>query len=179
VKKYIVRLTDQERQELRDICSKGRHSARKLRKANILLESDKGQIDEEISKNLCVGQATVERTRKRFVEGNLKYALSEVSRVGRPRKFDGIQRTALIALACTNPPQGRAVWTAELLAQQMVLLGVVDFISPRSVRMILSEEELKPWQKQEWCNPRSTQNMSGEWKRFLSYMPILLIQHIR
>lgn len=154
MKKYIVRLTDEEREKLHSICSKGHHSARKIRKANILLESDKGQIDEEISKNLNVGPATIERTRRRFVEGNVEYALSEVPRKGRPRKFDGIQRTALIALACTTPPKGRVVWTAELLAERMISLGVVDVISPRSVRMILKEEDLKPWQKQEWCIPK-------------------------
>lgn len=155
MKKYIVELTDEERDDLHDICSKGKHSARKIRKANILLESDKGRTDEEISINLCVGQATVERTRRRFVEGNLKHALIDISRTGRPRKFDGIQRTALVALACTTPPEGRAVWTAELLAQRMVNLGVVDVISPRSIRMILNEEDLKPWQKQQWCIPET------------------------
>lgn len=154
MKKYKVQLTDEERSELQNLCSKGRHSSRKIRKANILLESDSGQTDEQIAQNLGVGQATVERTRRRFVEGNLKYALSDGLRIGRPKKFDGIQRTALIALACTTPPEGRAIWTAELLAEQMVNLGVVEAISPGSVRMILKKEDLKPWQKQQWCIPK-------------------------
>lgn len=125
MKKYNVRLTDEEREELQCLCSKGKHSARKIRKANILLEADRGLTDEQIVQNLNVGQATVERTRRRFVEGNVKYALSDVPRKGRPRKFDGIQRTALVALACTTPPEGCAIWTAERLAERMVSLGLL------------------------------------------------------
>ncbi len=158
MKKYKVQLTDEERNELQNLCSRGKQSSRKIRKANILLESDRGQTDEQIVQNLYVGQATVERTRRRFVEGNLKYALSDVQRNGRPKKFDGVQRTALIALACTTPPQGRAIWTAELLAEQMVGLGVVEAISPGSIRMILKKEDLKPWQKQQWCIPKIDAN---------------------
>lgn len=148
-----MRLTDNEREELQHLCRKGKHLSRKIRKANILLEADKGQMDEQIVRNLGVGQATVERTRRRFVEGNLRYALSDSPRNGRPRKFDGIQKTALIALACTTPPEGCAIWTAERLAERMVSLGVVEAISPGSVRMILKKENLKPWQKQQWCIP--------------------------
>lgn len=154
MKKYQVLLTDEERFELQNLCNKGQTSARKIRKANILLEADSGQMDEEIANNLNVGQATVQRTRQRFVEGNLKHALNDCYRNGRPKIFDGIQEAALVALACTTPPEGRSTWTAELLAEQMVFLGVVDVISPTSVRLMLKKNELKPWQKQEWCIPK-------------------------
>lgn len=153
MKKYCILLTDDERNELQNLCCKGHHASRKIRKANILLEADKGLSDEEISQYLNVGYATVKRTRKRFIEGNLQYALNDCSRNGRPKLFDGIQEAALIALACTTPPRGRSTWTAELLAEQMVFLGVVETISPESVRLVLKKNELKPWQKQEWCIP--------------------------
>jgi transposase len=154
MKKYPIELTDEERTELKNLCSKGKQSSRKIRKANILLEADKGISDEKISENLSVGIATVGRVRRRFVEGNLAYALNDFPRGGRPKIFDGIQEASLTALACTRPPKGRCTWTAELLAEQMIYLGVVEMISPESVRLILKKNDLKPWQKQEWCIPK-------------------------
>lgn len=147
-------MTNEERTELQNICSKGKQASRRIRKANILLEADKGLTDDEISDNLYAGHATIERTRQRFVEGNLRYALDDYPRGGRPKKFDGIQEASLIALACTTPPRGRRTWTAQLLAEQMVHLGVVEVISPETVRLILNRNDLKPWQKQEWCIPK-------------------------
>ena len=154
MEKYLVELTDDEYAELRKVCNKGQQSARKIRKANILLEAAAGRTDDEIVQNLNVGYATVQRTRRRFVEGNLKYALNDCARDGRPKVFDGIQEAALVALACTIPPEGHAVWTMELLTEQMVLLGVAETISRESVRLMLKKNDLKPWQKQEWCIPK-------------------------
>jgi len=154
VEKYLVELTEEECTELRNLCSKGQQSARKIRKANILLEAAAGRTDEEIVRNLNVGYATVQRTRRRFVEGNLKYALNDCLRDGRPKVFDGIQEAALVALACTIPPEGHGVWTMELLTEQMVLLGIAETISRESIRLMLKKNDLKPWQKQEWCIPK-------------------------
>lgn len=154
MKKFLVQLADIEREELLNLCKKGKQSARKIRKANILLEADKNRVDEEIARTLSVSIDTIERTRKKFVEGGLDFALNDYHRSGRPKIIDGIQQAALIALACTRPPKGRCVWTAELLAEQMIHLGVIDAISPESVRLILKKNELKPWQKQEWCIPK-------------------------
>ena len=109
VEKFIVQLLDEERTELLDICSKGKTSARKIRKAHILLEADNGLSDEEIATNLHVGTSTVKRIRKRFVEGNLKFALTDGPRCGRPRKFNGIQEAALVALAYAPLPPKDAV----------------------------------------------------------------------
>jgi transposase len=154
VKKYIVKLTDEERLVLQQLCASGKQVSRKIRKANILLQADRDFSDDEIAYSLCVGHATIERTRQRFVEGNLKYALDDCSRTGRPKRFDGIQEASLVALACTTPPRGRCTWTAELLAEHMIHLGVVDVISAESVRLILKKNDLKPWRKQEWCIPK-------------------------
>jgi transposase len=139
VEKCIVELLDDERIELKDLCRKGTTSARKIRKANILLEASDGLSDEEIANNLNVGISTVRRTRRRFVEGNLKFALTDSFRSGRPREFDGIQEAALVALACTAPPEWHCVWTMELLVEQMVSLGVVETISNETVRMMLKK----------------------------------------
>lgn len=88
MKKYIVKLTNEERLELYNLCSSGKRASRKIRKANILLQADKCFSDDKISNGLCVGHATIERTRRRFVEGNLGYALDDFSRAGRPKKFE-------------------------------------------------------------------------------------------
>lgn len=149
-----MELTSEELTELCNLCSKGQNSARKIRKVNILIEAAAGRTDDEIAQNLKVGYATIQRTRRRFVEGNLQHALTDCPRDGRPKKFDGIQEAALIALACTTPPEGCCIWTTELLAEQMVFLGVVDKISSESVRIMGNKNDLKPWQKQEWCIPK-------------------------
>lgn len=154
MQKYNVELTSEELTELCNLCSKGQNSARKIRKVNILIEAAAGRTDDEIAQNLKVGYATIQRTRRRFVEGNLQHALTDCPRDGRPKKFDGIQEAALIALACTTPPEGCCIWTTELLAEQMVFLGVVDKISSESVRIMGNKNDLKPWQKQEWCIPK-------------------------
>lgn len=154
MEKFIVQLSNEERIELQNLCRKGTGPARKIRKAHILLEADDGISDEEIAYNLNVGVSTVRRTRRRFIEGNLKFALTDGPRSGRPKEFDGIQEAALVALACTTPPEGRCAWTIELLVEQMIFLGVVESISNETVRMMLKKNELKPWQKQEWCIPK-------------------------
>ena len=86
-----------------------------------------------------VGKATVERTRKRFVEGNLPRALNEDPRPGAKRKLDDKQEAFLIATACSTPPAGRPKWTAQLLAERMVELQQVDTLSDETVRRTLKK----------------------------------------
>jgi transposase len=152
--RYIVELTDAERNELTAMTCQGSASARKVRRANILLMADgRAHGDDEISRALSTGTSTVYRTKKRFVEGGLIHALNEASRPGGDRKLDAKQEATLIALACSKPPRGRAKWTMQLLADRLVVLTDVDSISPETVRRRLHENELKPWQKRMWCIP--------------------------
>jgi hypothetical protein len=95
----------------------------------------------------------VYRTKRRFVEGNLHRALSEEPRPGAERKLTGKQEALLVATACTNPPQGRARWTLDLLADAMVKLTDHDSLSHETVRRRLAENGLKPWRKDMWCIP--------------------------
>lgn len=88
---------------------------------------------------LGVGLSTVERTRKRFVEGGLEHALTDLPRPGKARKVDGKQEALLVALACSDPPEGRERWTMQLLAGRLVELGVVDSISDETVRVMLKK----------------------------------------
>jgi len=138
---YIVELTEDERSELRDLIRKGKPSARKVARAHILLQADECATDKAIAASLHVGKATVERTRKRFVEGNLTQALNEDPRPGRLLKLDDKQEAFLIATACSAAPEGRQKWTMQLLADRMVELKQVDTLSDETVRRTLKKTD--------------------------------------
>jgi transposase len=138
-KKYIVDLTDAERSELYDLIKKGTLAARKLTRAHILLQADEGATDAAIAAALHVGERTVERTRQKFVMGNLHYALAERPRKGAKRKLDAKQEARLIATACSTPPEGQKCWTMQLLANELVALQVVETISDETVRRTLKK----------------------------------------
>jgi transposase len=152
--RYIVDLSEAERAELSELTRKGTASARKVKRANILVMADRRKHqDEEIARALGAGPSTIYRTKRRFVEGGLKHALSEARRKGGPRKLDPNEEATLVALACTKPPAGRAKWTMQLLADRLVAVTEVGSISAETVRRRLSENRLKPWQRRMWCIP--------------------------
>lgn len=138
-KKYIVELTEAEKERLLEQINHGKGSARTIKRANILLLADQGKSDPEIVASLSTSLATVERTRQRFVEGNLSYALSEKRRSGRPKTFDEKQEAYLVALACSQAPEGRKCWTMQLLANRLLELAVTDEISAETVRLRLKK----------------------------------------
>lgn len=138
-KKYIVDLTDAEREQLREIIRTGKSSARRVMRAHILLHADEGATDAAIAHALHVGQRTVERTRQKFVQGNLEFALSERPRPGAKRLLDAKQEAFLIATACAKPPDGQAHWTMQLLADELIALQVVETISDETVRRTLKK----------------------------------------
>jgi len=145
---YIVTLTREERATLRELISSGKTAARKIIHARILLKADSskggsGWSDSAISKALDVGTATVERVRKRFVEESLEAALGRRKpRREYKRKLDGDGEAHLIALACSESPQGSARWTLRLLANRMVALGYIDKLSYQTVRRTLKKTNL-------------------------------------
>ena len=138
-KKYHVKLSESERKQLQALLSKGKLSVRKVKRAQILLAADGGSIDEEIAKTLQVHVNTVERIRKRLVEGGLDHALAEDHRPGGKSKLDGKDEAVLVALACSDPPAGHAQWTMQLLADHLVTLGIVEQISDETVRKHLKK----------------------------------------
>lgn len=138
-KKYHVKLSSDEREQLQGLLHKGKLSVRKVKRAQILLAADRGQMDEVIAQTLQVHVNTVERTRKRFVEGGVDLALSEGYRPGGKSKLDGKGEAVLVALACSDPPAGRAQWTMQLLADRLVSLGIVEQISDETVRTHLKK----------------------------------------
>jgi transposase len=152
--RYRVELSQTERDQLTALLSGGKHAVRKLKRAQILLAADVGASDEAIATSVGVGGSTVYRTKRRFVLGNLEAALSEEPRPGAGRKLSGKEEALLVATACSNPPAGRARWTLELLAGQMVKLTEHDSVSRETVRRRLAENDLKPWRKDMWCIPQ-------------------------
>ena len=134
MKKYIVELTQAEREQLERLTSKGECKARKLKRAVVLLSADEGDTDKVISEKVRVHEVTVEGIRKRFVEEGLEAALNEKPRPGKARKLDDRQEAHLLALCCTQPLEGRKVWTMQLLADKLVEMKVVDSISDETVR---------------------------------------------
>ncbi len=151
--RYRFDLTGEEREDLKRMLGAGTCSARKLKRAQILLAADAGASDEVIERTIVVGGSTVYRTKRRFVECGLEAALSEEPRCGAERKLTGRDEALLVATACSKPPAGRSRWTLELLAGEMVKLTAHKGLSRETVRRRLAENDLKPWRKDMWCIP--------------------------
>lgn len=143
-KKYIVELTADEREQLLDLTRKGKISARKLKRAQILLLANEDKIDETICEALHVGLATVERIRKRFVLEGLDAALNERPRPGGQRKLGPKGEAVLATLAESEPPEGHTRWTMQLLVKRLVELKVVENISDETVRKVLKKSVSSP-----------------------------------
>ena len=146
MKKYIVTLTADERHCLLDLIAAGKAAAKKLIHARILLKADAAPggpawMDDRIAEAVEVNLRTVERVRQRFVEQGLEAALvrKKQDRPSRERKLDGDGEARLIAVACSQPPQGRRAWTLQLLADKLVELRVVEAISDETVRQVLKK----------------------------------------
>jgi transposase len=159
MKKYIVELTAEQRQELSHMIATGKASARQLTHARILQKADQGPqgpgwSDSRIQEALEVSANTVQRVRKCCAQHGVQEAIlpQQASRVRR-RRLDGTQEAYLIALACSAPPERAARWTLRLLANKLVELGYVQTISHETVRQVLLATELKPWIKKQWCIP--------------------------
>ena len=150
---YIVALSDEERTRLQELTRSGQARVRRVKRAQILLAAEQGHSDAAIAATLGVGTSTVYRIKRRFVEGCLETALGEAPRGGARRKLSGREETLLVAVACSEPPPGRARWTLELLAGEIVQRTEHEDLSRETVRRRLAEHALKPWQRKMWCIP--------------------------
>jgi transposase len=146
VKKYVVRLSAEERQTLAALISKGKHPAALVLKARILLKADvseagEGWSDSRIVKALDVSPATIYRTRQRLVEEGFEAVLARKHspNSARPRIFDGAAEAKLIALMCSPPPKGRAKWTLRLLEDTVVELNIVERASDNTIGRTLKK----------------------------------------
>lgn len=144
-KKYIVKLTAEEKQQLEQLINQGKAAARKLTHARILLKANCSQeqggwTDQAIHQAIDVSLSTIARVRQTFVEKGLDAALQpKPSTQLRLRKLDGVAEARLIACCCSQPPTGRKEWTLRLLADEMIKLDYVDSISHETVRQVLKK----------------------------------------
>jgi transposase len=171
MEKYRVTLIPEERAALEQLISKGKSASRKLTHARILLLADgvrgEGHADDEIVTSLGTSLKTIARVRKRFVVEGLEAAIDHRPQPARPDKIKikGNVEQKLVKLACTDPPRGRCHWTLQLLADEMVVLGLVDSISTETVRQALKKTTFSPGLFNHGVSlPRPTPNSSGGWR---------------
>jgi len=137
--RYKVELSSEQQQTLKAITTTGSRKARVMTRARILLMAHRQMADLDIKEALGISVQMVQATRKRFALGGLEEALFDAPHTGRPAKFDGKDRAAITALACSEAPEGHAQWSIRLLAERAVELNLVDSIAPSTVFYILKK----------------------------------------
>jgi len=157
-KAAFVRLTPEQRAELTDRLERAALDGRRRRHIQILLLADGGRTDEPIASATGASRSTVERHRTRFAREGLEAALTDKPRSGAPAKLDGKQEAMIVALACSDAPEGRARWTAKLLANRAVELEVVGSISESTVRRVLKKTRRSPGSSGRGASPKSAAN---------------------
>lgn len=151
--RYRVTLSEPERARLEALIARGRTKVREVKRAQILLAAANSQSEAQIATAIGTSLATIYRTKRCFVEEGVEAALHDAPRPGGARKLSGKEEALLIATACSAPPEGRARWTLDLLADRMVALTGHESLSDETVRRRLADNELKPWQQKMWCVP--------------------------
>lgn len=167
MEKYLVSLDDQERAALLDVTRKGKTAARRIAHARILLLADEGRTDDEIAAAVAVGTRTVSRVRKRLVTQGFDAALDHRPQPRRPDKIKikGDIEQELVRIACADPPEGRCHWTLQLLADQLVALGLVKAVSHETVRQALQKTtSSRGWSRPGACRPMPVATSSGAWR---------------
>ena len=177
VKRYVVRLSADEREQLEALIRKGKSPAQRLLKARILLKADvsgagEGWSDSRIIKALETSPSMVYRVRKQLVEEGFEAVLSRKQRAtpAVARIFDGEKEAKLIALACSKPPKGRVRWTLRLLENTVVELGIVDRASDSTIGRALKKTLSSPIAASNGSSrPRPTAPLSRRWKTCLRF----------
>jgi putative transposase len=140
--KNLVKLKPKERELLKQLIGKGKESVRKITRCRILLLTDDRKTDTQIIEALDIARNTIRQVRQRYVEEGVEAAINERKRPGAPKKFNGVQKAKITAIACSEPPEGRSRWTLRLLADKVVELRVVDSISYKTVERTLKKMNL-------------------------------------
>jgi transposase len=160
VKKHSIQLTKEQRRQLEHVTNQGMAPARKIKRAQILLKVDEGEegpkwTERRVQEAFGVGKATIWRVKALFRVSGLEEALSRKMQPERPekKKITGEQEARILQLACTRAPEGYEQWSIRLLTQRIVEVGIVLQVGRETVRLVLRRNELKPWQKEQWCIP--------------------------
>lgn len=149
LKKYIVSLSETEINQLKNITKKGKHSARTIIRAKVLIEANSGKKDNEIIKLLDLSKCTPQNIRKRYYEGGIKKALYDAPRTGQPRITNTKEEAEIIAIACSDPDDGNARWTLDLLMEKAKekLTARKKPLGRTTIYNILLKSDLKPWRE--------------------------------
>ena len=142
-----VRLWKRDRQQLAGMLTKGRESARVLRRASILRELDRGQKAAQVAASVGVAAKTVRAVARRYEEQGLELALHEKPRPGKQRALDVGQSQRIIAMVCSPPPQGLARWSVRLITSEAVKRKLAPQVGRETIRILLQSHELKPWRE--------------------------------
>ncbi len=154
-KKRTVRLTDPERDKLKQLLRGDEARSRVRVRAQILLLSHEGWDRESIATATNSSTSTVGRVRRRFCEEGLMAALNERHRPGAQSKLNAQQEQRVVALACTDPPDGYARWSLRLLTAEAIRRGLVPKVSRERIRVVLHEHDIKPWREKNVVHPSS------------------------
>jgi transposase len=133
-------LPEDEQNELKIIVNQGKHAARQIKRAQILLQSHAGKTPQEVANLLDVSRSAVYKIRQRYLSEGLKPALTEKARPGQPAKLDLRQQAAITLLACSKAPAGHARWSIRLLADRVVKAEIVDHLAPETLRLFLKKQ---------------------------------------
>lgn len=152
--KHIVKLSNQEYKQLQRITRSGKHNARVIKRAHILLKAHTGYIDNDIAEHAGVSKRTVERIRKNYIGGGLDRALYDAPRPGKPPIITPKVESHLVAVACTPPPEGAVRWTLELLRERLINDKVVTRISLNAIHEHLRNRGIKPWREKNVVHSR-------------------------
>jgi transposase len=147
--KHTIKLSASQKRQLQNIINKGKHKARDIKRAQVLLKSNQGAKDEDIAATVGLSLRTVGRVRQRFTEkgGGLDRAVYDLPRSGQPAKLDDAKEARLVAIACSDAPEGRERWTLSLLRDKLVGDKVVLKISLDTIHRQLTKRGIKPWRE--------------------------------
>ena len=164
MKEHVIRLTDEVRKSLQELVRAGTRPVRVVRRAQVLLKSDAGLIDAAIAEHVGLTVRTIADIRRRCCLGGWERAVFDAKRPGGPPKFTAKQQQQVIALACTQPPDGYARWTLKLLCREAVERGFVPALSKSQVSLWLHRHDFKPWRKKTGVSRNSRKSFASAGK---------------
>ena len=151
--KLEFRLKPKEKQTIMKLLSKGRESARVIRRAQILKLFDNGYTSPKISEIVGITAVNVRRIGWRYINGGLEKALFDLPRPGVARLLNEKESSQIIAIVCSDPPEGYDRWTIELLTEMTIKKGIVPTVGRETIRILLKTHDLKPWREKNVVHP--------------------------
>jgi putative transposase len=159
---HPVKLSPDERGQLASLTSKGIVSARTMIRARVLQLLDEGWAPSDVPAAVGCGEATVRRVRARYEEGGLERALTDAPRPGHAKVLSDKQEAQIIAMVCSDPPDGHARWTTELVVEQAISRGMVDKVGRETIRVLLRHHHLRPWREKNVVRAHARRGVHAE-----------------